>query len=76
MNRREIIRNSLMAIAASLVPRILQPAMPEVEGEQESFKGILWYVQNKGNVIHYPSHPDFYVEDLRKLFEDSYKRLI
>lgn len=36
MNRRQAIRNSLLALAASLVPRILQPVMPEFQGDKLS----------------------------------------
>jgi hypothetical protein len=32
--RRNFLRNITMAIAASLVPRILQPAVPEVEEDE------------------------------------------
>lgn len=29
-NRRNFLRNSLMAIAISILPKVLQPAVPEV----------------------------------------------
>lgn len=49
MNRRNFLRDTALTIAASLLPRILQPAVPEVQEEM---------VEIEVTVLRYPLTPE------------------
>jgi hypothetical protein len=40
MNRKQWIRDTLMAFAVTLVPKILQPSVPEVSVADKLFKNL------------------------------------
>lgn len=80
MNRREAIRNSLMALAVSLVPKVLQPSVPEItQGEaNKGFCDAIGFLDERdfdsrpGEMIIYTSAEnikkwdEFWVEMYRK----------
>jgi hypothetical protein len=58
MDRKSFIKNSIMALAISLLPKVLRPSSGEVvndTGEMEKFEGIIPYIKNGGGQIIY--HP-------------------
>lgn len=56
MNRRDVIKNSLMALAVSFLPKVLQPSVPEVAPAQH--EPSLFILKGRyGNV--YMVHKDF-----------------
>lgn len=42
MNRKNFIANTLMAFAVTLVPRILQPSLPEVMEDEVVEVSVVW----------------------------------
>jgi hypothetical protein len=68
MNRKQWIRDTLMAFAVTLVPKILQPCVPEIKSDDEYyyFDGIIPWIQKGGNYTYFPdAYPTF---DLSKDF--------
>ena len=67
MNRKSFLRNAMMAVAVSLVPKILQPFIPEVVDESYC-KGLLWHIQNDCVAYQY-TRGTFTLQDLETLIE-------
>lgn len=53
MNRKDFIRNTIMGLAASMLPRILQPTIPEVLEEKYVFDGIIPTIESRKPYILY-----------------------
>lgn len=68
MKRKDFLRNVFMGIAISLVPKSLQPFIPEVVEESSYCKGVLWHIQNDGVVMNYTAG-SFTMNDLNDLFQ-------
>lgn len=68
MERRNFLRNVVLGVAASLLPRILQPSAFEVEHEtkvqvSEAFIGIIPWVMEHGNVVYYSTDQSWHFVD-------------
>jgi hypothetical protein len=66
MTRRELLRNILLGIATTLVPKILQPTVPEIINEP-GYKGILWEIRN-ATIVDYRAS-DFKISDIDKYLQ-------
>lgn len=55
MERRKFFRDVLMTCAISLLPKVLQPQVPEVLEEDTDyfFEGILPTLRKHGNIYYY-----------------------
>lgn len=70
--RRIFLKNVALGIAATLVPKILQPISGEVESEEDN-QGVLWYIHTYGSEMDYkPGY--FSINDLNKITFNYYDR--
>lgn len=74
MKRRNFLRDIALSIAATLVPRILQPVMPEVKEEapivkQEGFPGLIPAIMGQGVVYTYDSTKGFQLTEIETMVE-------
>lgn len=61
MNRKNFIANTLMALAATLVPRVLQPVIPKVSGVTKQFNYIsMEYPPDLDEIIKKYAPSNFY----------------
>lgn len=76
MKRRSFLKDCLLGMAFALVPKILQPVLPEViEVSSEGWIGYLPHIQRMGITVDYKVG-NFQLEDLHEIIEtqDNLKR--
>ena len=78
--RRDFLRNIALGIAATLLPRILQPVSSEIVEEtieaHSGFDGLIPTIMRGGNVVNYPNEVgNFQLSDFGKLAEEWDKRI-
>lgn len=77
MKRRSFLKDCLLGMAFALVPKILQPVLPEVVEENlVTFEGILPYIQRNAAVVDYDPRVGFALNDIDHLLiaQDKLKR--
>lgn len=72
MNRRNFLRNITLSIAASLVPRILQPTDSEILADNDSYGGIFWHIQNLPVHTFIYEPRSFIIEDFNAIIKNYY----